>query len=443
MRRLLRHDYPITLGVFGSLGETRPDVVVVSGWSTFASQAAVLWCRLRDVPYVLLVESNDRDPRPGWRRLVKRLVVPPIVRRAARILAIGTLARESVLARGARPEDVRWFANTVDVPAFFERADRLAPRRADLRAAIGAGDDDVVVLSVARLAPEKGLDTLVAGAAAAGDPRLLVVVAGEGHEREKLAALARSRGVRLELLGDLQPWERVFELYAAADVFALLSTHEPWGVVVNEAAAFGLPLVLSDRVGAAYDLLVDGENGALVPAGDAAATGAALGRLASDRRASPSRRRPLARADEGLGLRAEHRELRRHGARGGSLVDLLLQVDTRSQELRRAAATPPFASAAPQAVVGEHPLDRRHDRVALVRDDERLAVAERGGDRRSGRRRRQAFRPRPPPRRPFRSSRPPRPARAHRPPGRGRAAVRRSAAAGGRGPRWPGRPVRP
>ena len=74
------------------------------------------------------------------------------------------------------------------------------------------------------------------------------------------------------------PWERISEVYAVADVFALLSTHEPWGVVVNEAAASGLPLLLSDRVGAAHDLLEDGRNGVLVPAGDAAAAGAALAR---------------------------------------------------------------------------------------------------------------------------------------------------------------------
>ncbi len=77
-------------------------------------------------------------------------------------------------------------------------------------------------------------------------------------------------------------WDRIAERYAIADVFALLSTHEPWGVVVNEAAASGLPLVLSDRVGAAHDLLEDGRNGVLVRAGDAVAAGAALGELARD-----------------------------------------------------------------------------------------------------------------------------------------------------------------
>ena len=69
--------------------------------------------------------------------------------------------------------------------------------------------------------------------------------------------------MRLTLAGDRE-WERIVEVYVAADVFALLSEREPWAVVVNEAAACGLPLVLSDRVGAAHDLLRDGENGFLV-----------------------------------------------------------------------------------------------------------------------------------------------------------------------------------
>ena len=78
------------------------------------------------------------------------------------------------------------------------------------------------------------------------------------------------------------------QAYVASDAFALLSSRETWGVVVNEAAATGLPLVLSDRVGAAPDLLRDGENGYLVPAGDVAAAAHALAALAGD---APLRRR--------------------------------------------------------------------------------------------------------------------------------------------------------
>jgi glycosyltransferase involved in cell wall biosynthesis len=276
---VLRHDYPLSLGVFGGLRGARPEVVVVSGWSTFASQAAVAWCRRQHVPYVLLVESNEREARPGWRRAVKSAVVPPVIRGAAEVLVVGTAARESMLARGVDPGRISVVANTVDVTRFGRAADGLASRRDALRAEAGIGPDDVAVLSVARLAPEKGLDTLVRSIALAGDPRLVLLLAGAGPERERLAALAAGQGVRLVILPET-PWDRIVERYVLADVFALLSRHEPWGVVVNEAAACGLPLVLSDRVGAAFDLLHDGRNGVLVPVDDVAAAAEAIRGLA-------------------------------------------------------------------------------------------------------------------------------------------------------------------
>jgi glycosyltransferase involved in cell wall biosynthesis len=246
LRHVLRHDYPLTFGIGRALREARPDVVVVSGWSVFAEQVALAWCRVRSVPYILLVESHDLGPRAGWRRAVKRAVVPRIVRGAASVLVVGSAARDSVVARGAVPERVRIFANTIDVPRWIERAERLER----------APHDGVVVLSVGRDVPEKGFDVL---RAACGKAAVNLAIIAGGHSESELA-----------------------QAYVDADIFALLSRHETWGVVVTEAAASGLPLVLSDRVGAAYDLLRDGENGFLVPADDVAAAARALRTLADD-----------------------------------------------------------------------------------------------------------------------------------------------------------------
>jgi glycosyltransferase involved in cell wall biosynthesis len=278
VRSVLRHDYPVTPGIWGALRDARPDCVVVSGWSTFASQVAVARCRLLGVPYVLLVESHDAGPKAGWRRRIKETVVPPVVEGAASVLVTGTLARESVVALGADPARVRIFANTVDVEQWIENADRLFQRRAELREALGLGPDDVAVVTVGRLAPEKGIDVLLRAARQAG---LAAVVVGDGPERTRLEQLAAELELAVHFTGD-RPWEAVVEAYVAADVFALLSRREPWGVVVNEAAACGLPLVLSDHVGAARDLLRDGENGFLVLADDVSAAAEALSRIAAD-----------------------------------------------------------------------------------------------------------------------------------------------------------------
>ena len=296
-RRLIRHDYPLTPGVVRALQAAQPDVVVVSGWSTFAAQTAITWSRARRIPYVIHVESHDLEPRAGWRRAVKATIVPRILRRASSVLVVGSAARDSVIARGATPERVRVFANTVDVSTWARRADELAARRAGERTEAGLADDEVVVLCVARLVPEKGIDTLARAIAATGDERLVLRVAGQGPELERLLDLCSELGLRPSMGGNF-PADELAEQYVEADVFALLSRHEPWGVVVNEAAASGLPLVLSDRVGAARDLLVDGENGFVVPADDVDATAAALKRLADDpelRRSMGARSRELVR----------------------------------------------------------------------------------------------------------------------------------------------------
>ena len=107
------------------------------------------------------------------------------------------------------------------------------------------------------------------------DAQLMVV--GDGPEGQSLRELATRLGAEdhIHFLGFHQRDELV-ELYTCADAFCLPSRHEPWGVVVNEAAACGLPLVVSDRVGAGRDLVTAGENGRVVPAEDAATLGAAI-----------------------------------------------------------------------------------------------------------------------------------------------------------------------
>jgi glycosyltransferase involved in cell wall biosynthesis len=278
--KVLRHEYPITPGIVGILERNRPDVVVVSGWSTFGAQAAIIWCRVRRVPYVLVVESHDYVPRRAWRRVVKNLVVPRIVRSAAGVLVTGSLVRASMIARGAGDKQIQIFANTIDVADFKSRADALAAKRSELRTFLGIRNHDVAVVCVARLVEDKALDTLIRAAAAAGPPVVAVLV-GEGAEQQRLEELASHLGVRVVFTGVVD-WNRIIEIYVASDVFALVSRHETWGVVVNEAAACGLPLVLSDHVGAAHDLLEVGQNGLLVPPDDVSATARALRELAAD-----------------------------------------------------------------------------------------------------------------------------------------------------------------
>jgi glycosyltransferase involved in cell wall biosynthesis len=282
--RLLHHDYPLTPQIWRLLSRERFDVLVIGGWSLMATQLAIVWARVHGVPYLLISENHFREQRPRWIRALKALVLPRLVRPAAGQLVTGTLAREHQLHYGAAADTITVFPNTVDVEEFGRRADMLRPRRTQIRRTLLIDDDALVVTQVSRFIGLKGPDEAleaVARARALTDRKLHLVLVGSGPLGE---ALGR-RAAELDLPVTFAGWrggDDLLETYAATDIFMLLSRREPWGIVVNEAAAVGLPLVLTDAVGAAADLLVPGENGELVRSGDIEGQAAAIARLAGD-----------------------------------------------------------------------------------------------------------------------------------------------------------------
>ena len=274
--------YHVNPTVFGELRRGRFDVVVFPGYAMFASHAGEGWCRAHGTPYVIFSETTRLDARSGAVRALKRAVVGPLVAGASAWLATGRLSREYLISYGAGDAAIFPFPNTPDVAGFQRGAAAARRDRMAVRAHYGATERPVV-LFVGRLIGVKRVDLLIEAAGrlrgAAAEPA--VWIAGDGADRGELMALARERGLsEVRFLGSV-PTADLAGLYAAADLFVLPSDHEPWGAVTLEAAACGLPIVVSDRVGAGPDV-VDTENGGVFPAGDAGALAALLGSLLAD-----------------------------------------------------------------------------------------------------------------------------------------------------------------
>jgi glycosyltransferase involved in cell wall biosynthesis len=248
-------------GVLRELRRFRPDAVAVGGWNQPAFWLALAYCRVRRIPLLLWIESTSRDARSEARPLA--FARGAIVRSAAGAYVPGRASAE--YARSLGLDVLETAPNAID-SSVFERA-----------AVDRSGREDCVFLYAGRLDPEKGLDTLLV--AFRDVPGRLVLV-GSGSEEERLRRLAFDR-VCFE-----PPRSRddLVALYAKADVFVLPSRSEPWGMVLNEAATAGLPLVATEEVGAAYDLIEQGQNGFRVPADDVEALGHALRTLALDAR---------------------------------------------------------------------------------------------------------------------------------------------------------------
>jgi L-malate glycosyltransferase len=141
----------------------------------------------------------------------------------------------------------------------------------------------VRVLSVGRLVPDKNLGLLIEAFAECGfsDGEASLELCGTGPLEGELRALASRLGVPVRFRGYVAP-DALPDVYAGADVLALVSTYEPFGVTVREAAAAGLPVICSERAGAAGDVAVEGENAVVVDPSDRRAVAEALRALVRD-----------------------------------------------------------------------------------------------------------------------------------------------------------------
>jgi glycosyltransferase involved in cell wall biosynthesis len=238
----------------------RPDVVHVFGYRDPLGTAIAAWSRLRRIPYVFeglgMVQPKLRKMRlkRGLDSTVLRAVLPG----AALLIAASGRERDEYLDAGIPEERVAIRPNGFPSPS------PASPPGA-LRARIGVGADAPLILSVGRIAGGKGLELVTEAVAGLPGVHAAFVGADGGHGMtRKLEELRRELGVenRVHLPGPL-PHDELPAVYADADVFALPSAHENFGLVAAEAAAAGAAIVLSDRCGIA-ELLGEG-GGVVIP----------------------------------------------------------------------------------------------------------------------------------------------------------------------------------
>lgn len=260
--------YEVNPAIVSVLRETKPDLLVIGGYSVFAEQAAIAFARLTATPYILHSESHLLKPRSALVRAAKRGGLTPIVSGAAAGLAVGSAAARYLAAYGLHPGRIRIFPNTIDVEAFRTAADSARTRAGEIRAKRGLPDR--FQLFAGRLVEVKGVRDYLRARELLGADALPAVFAGDGPLLDEVVGAPGVRHV------GFQQRDELIELFALAETTVVPSLSEPWGVVVNDALASGCPVIVSDAVGAAEDLVRDGVNGRVYPAGDVAALAAVL-----------------------------------------------------------------------------------------------------------------------------------------------------------------------
>jgi glycosyltransferase involved in cell wall biosynthesis len=255
-------------GVLREVTMASYDVLWLHGYHHITLAGAVVLGRARRRRVMVREDQTLLKPRSRYKQAVKKVALRALFS-AVDGLYVGEESRRFFRSFGVPDERLFRVPYALDSNYLERQVEELAPDRAMLRRKLGIDDDAPVILFVGKLVTTKSPETLLAAFSKVRQQRpCWLVFAGDGELRAALEAEVRHQKIPNVLMTGFVNQTGIPEIYCASDVFVLPSRNETWGMVMHEAMTFGLPVVVSDHVGCAADLVRPGWNGFVTRAGD-------------------------------------------------------------------------------------------------------------------------------------------------------------------------------
>lgn len=272
-------------GIWRLISRGKFDVVILyTGYTCATFWIALAAAKWNRIPILFGTDAHELVPRDrkDWKLWVKKLLWPRLFGLADVVLAPSTGTVALMRSLGIHEDRIALTPYCVDNDWWIEQSAKVDRRV--VRARWNVPDDSFAILFCAKLQRWKRPLDLLCAFAQIADANAYLVFAGEGPLRSALESEAHSLGIadKVRFLGFVNQ-SGLPETYTASDILVLPSEHEPFGVVVNEAMLCKCPVIVSDRVGARFDLVREAETGFVFPVGDVAGLAVALRRAMTDR----------------------------------------------------------------------------------------------------------------------------------------------------------------
>ena len=262
----------MNFGIILELLQNNYDAAIIHGWHYFTYWIVFLTCLLSRRPFFIRSELplNQEIIRPKWKIAIKKILLGLLFRKAKGLLAIGSENRAFYKFYNAKEDKIYMTPYTVDNKRLMEEYDKFnEEKNEELRKDIGISKEDVVVVFVGKfIAKKRPIDLLKAYEKIKTDKKALIFV-GDGKLRNSLENYTKEKGLEKVYFVGFKNQTELPKYYAMADIFVLPSgVGETWGLAVNEAMCFNLPILVSDLVGCGKDLVKYGKNGFIFRTGD-------------------------------------------------------------------------------------------------------------------------------------------------------------------------------
>ncbi|WOD41516.1 glycosyltransferase family 4 protein [Nodosilinea sp. E11] len=246
----------------------QPDAVLLMNYN-YASLYRFLWS-WRDTPLLFRGDSHRLVPEVGVKAALKRQWITQLYQRFDACLYVGQANREYFRYHGVADERLFFSPHAIDNHRFMAQAPAADREAAEWKRDLGIPADHQVILFAGKLIPKKRPLDLLQAFLRADLPKVSLLFVGSGSLEEAVRQQAQASGHAHIYFAPFQNQSQMPRTYAAGDVLVLPSygSGETWGLAINEAMCLGTPVIVSDQVGCAADLVKPGETGLVFPAGD-------------------------------------------------------------------------------------------------------------------------------------------------------------------------------
>ena len=240
------------------------DLVVLYDYGTKEGRRLIWKCRRKKIPYVV---NCDGMILPRKKSFLKDLVKKWLLSKASAYLASGQHAKEYFLRYGAKEEKIHIHKFSALHEDEILKAPTNEEEKKRLREKLGLPLDKKIVIAVGRFIPLKRYDYLLKVWSKLDENHCLLLIGG-GSEYAQYREIINDKNLKNVILEGFHSPQELYEYYKAADLFVHPSTYDVWGLVINEAMANGLPVVVSNTCVAGLELIKEGKNGYLFPMGE-------------------------------------------------------------------------------------------------------------------------------------------------------------------------------
>ncbi len=257
----------------GGINRRKFDIFVVAGYTRLICWLTFLKAIVSGVPIFLRADTTllYQNQLPLWQKIAKRLLSWVLFRMFKGFLATGKLSKNCFQYYGVPEEKIFIVPYEADNEYFQASCSIYKSSRKALREEFGISPDKLVILGIVKfIERERPMDLIMAYERLKNRDRASLILVGDGRQRKRIEEYIRQNKLKGIYLFGYRKYSELPKFYAVSDIFVHPAIVEPWGLSVNEAMACGLPVVTTDMVGSAYDLIQEGKNGFIYPAGDIA-----------------------------------------------------------------------------------------------------------------------------------------------------------------------------